>query len=811
MTASSPPRRSAKLVKDLRGAAWLSALVLLGPAVIVLVGMAPSAEAATTRSLAITAATARPTVPFGAFDGNAPKVFDVDGDGDKEIVAQNDNQWVYVFDSRTGGLLAEMKTAFPAGWGARSMNAPEMAVLSNGGQPKLIVANSAAVITSYSYDSLGSTATKLLFRKDWERRLTDCHSNPGMDSKPVLADLDKDGRLEILAATEELGVYALRDNGAVYWKKCIGGGNGEPTVGDLNQDSWPDVVFGSDGGIVTAMNGRTGATMWSFNLLSRFNLGSGSMPVGVAVAQLDGAGGLEVVGGARDSHDATNLANNHALLFALTPTGGLLWGRQDTSGGNPLTYTHPIVVDADGSGSREIYWADWNTMGHKPGNWEVTGPANFYRYDNAGNRVWKTSLATFWNNKDLALADVDGDGAQEVLANGPGGNGHDGIWYLSAGNGAKETFIDTYPYKVNRGAVVADLHGNGRMQWIVQVASFATGGAHGLLVYDTGVGYSSAWPHMPYVSQPRGSGGTATTTQPPATTPPGTFDATFSAVRGNEWWVQASVSGNGHAVAKVDVSLNGGAWQPVAKQSWGWGSSYHIAQGTTVQLRATSGTGATDLSACYRWIPPSNTDAAQVACTGATATSTTTSSSSTSTTGLPGAFDASFSVPSSVNEWWVEVAVTANGQVAKVEAQVNGGSWVLLPKQGWGNWAKSFHVPAGSQVVFRATDSLGQSDTSATFTWLDGSSGGGSGTFAATFTPKSVGNDWWVEVDVGANQPLAKVEARVGSGAWFDLAKQSWGSWAKSTGTAVPNGAQVTFRATGTGGGVATSQPVTWT
>src|SRR5687767_14957501 len=98
------------------------AACLLAPAVLLI--SAEEAQAATTRTLAITSATAKPTVPFGAFDGQAPKVFDINGDGDLEIVAQNDNQWVYVFDARTGGLLAELKTVFPAGWGARSMNAP---------------------------------------------------------------------------------------------------------------------------------------------------------------------------------------------------------------------------------------------------------------------------------------------------------------------------------------------------------------------------------------------------------------------------------------------------------------------------------------------------------------------------------------------------------------------------------------------------------------------------------------------------------------------------------------------------------------
>ncbi|HWH09039.1 MAG TPA: hypothetical protein VNX21_07545, partial [Candidatus Thermoplasmatota archaeon] len=45
--------------------------------------------------------------------------------------------------------------------------------------------------------------------------------------------------------------------------------------------------------------------------------------------------------------------------------------------------------------------------------------------------------------------------------------------------------------------------------------------------------------------------------------PPGNFTATFSGVKGNEWWVQASVSATGGTLARVDVRLDGGAWTPL--------------------------------------------------------------------------------------------------------------------------------------------------------------------------------------------------------------------------------------------------------
>jgi PKD repeat protein len=169
------------------------------------------------------------------------------------------------------------------------------------------------------------------------------------------------------------------------------------------------------------------------------------------------------------------------------------------------------------------------------------------------------------------------------------------------------------------------------------------------------------------------------------------------------------------------------------------------------------------------------------------------------------AYAPTFKVGSGVNEWWVEVHVSPSAQ--KVEAQANGGTWVPLAKTNWGAWAKSFHVPKGSTVAFRATDASGQAATSAPVTWL-----APTGTnptppaYAPTFQVSSSVNEWWVDVRV--SPAAAKVEAQVNGGAWTPLAKTNWGSWAKSI--HAPKGSDVAFRATDANGQAATSAPVTW-
>jgi PKD repeat protein len=185
-----------------------------------------------------------------------------------------------------------------------------------------------------------------------------------------------------------------------------------------------------------------------------------------------------------------------------------------------------------------------------------------------------------------------------------------------------------------------------------------------------------------------------------------------------------------------------------------------------------------------------------------------TSSSATSSSPTP--YAATFTVKPSSGEWWQQVHVTASPAPSRVQMSVNGGAWQTMTLQGYGDWTASAHVAKGSKVVFRATAPDGRMASSPTLTWLGASSSTTTTpAFTASFTPKSVGNDWWVEAAVTGNQPIAKVEAKVGSGAWTALSLQDWGSWAKSLNA--PNGSPVTFRATSSTGATATSSPVTWT
>lgn len=430
----------------------------------------------------------------GQFDV-APLAFDLDEDGDDELVLQANDTFVYVFDAG-GHVMARLPTTYPSDWYIeRVLNAAAAGRLRPGEPISLVVTNHAAYVTVWQVT--GSDARKITFERVWEKRMDDCFGWPGMDAKPTLADVDGDGTLEILVQTEEVGFFALRANGTVLWHQCWAGGNAAPVAGDLDGDGRPEVIVASDNGLLSVLEGATGAPLWTFNAAAYVK--PGAIPVEPTIADLDGKGEKEVLFIARAvlGADPALWPASHMAIFAVhrDPTTWqpeLLWVRQP-SWANPLSYAHLAVLDADGDGRQDIFGIDWNTVGHSPGNWERLGPAHAFRLDADGNDVWVRTLDTWWSNKDIAIADADGDGDLDVLANGPAPDGFDSIVSLDAQTGEPVHYLGVPGWQVMRGAVLTDLHHDGGMQVVFPVMPSAGPGRGALLVFDLGVPYEVRW------------------------------------------------------------------------------------------------------------------------------------------------------------------------------------------------------------------------------------------------------------------------------------------------------------------------------
>ena len=253
------------------------------------------------------------------------------------------------------------------------------------------------------------------------------------DSSPTLADLDGDGKKEIIIGGRDLNgnnpgcggyVYAYHSDGTLYWSAHVRAPvQASPTVADLNGDGKPEVIVGMGGwvdaqcwnGGVVALNGQTGAQLWLFDTQDWLNQAPDGMKDGVwsspVVADLDGDGVPEIAFGAWDqciyllNNNGVPLWGNLPGILPLTYCGGHGFYLEDTS------WSSPAVADVDGDGKLEIIiGADIS-----PGN--VYGdPAGGYIF------VFKkdgTVLARKWIDQVVysspAVADLDKDGKPEII------------------------------------------------------------------------------------------------------------------------------------------------------------------------------------------------------------------------------------------------------------------------------------------------------------------------------------------------------------------------------------------------------------
>lgn len=260
-----------------------------------------------------------------------------------------------------------------------------------------------------------------------------CYSSwceTGWYSSPAVADLDGDGKMEVLGAAYSLFVLNGEDGSEQFRAVAGSGGRVWPgvVVADIDRDDQVEIVIAQSGGYVTVLDG-TGKTVWSRQPTT-------SELRGLSAYDLNGDGFLEiVVTGAVGSRTNTWAYSHKGVLLSgwpqLSNDGGYAWG---------VYNSNAAVHDLDKDGQGEIvvpsdvhYICAYNADGsHIPANLTLYG-------DKAWGKVgvWE-SLAVEkrgWGTCDGGdprseryrpnfahgagvIADVNGDAHLEVVVTG---------------------------------------------------------------------------------------------------------------------------------------------------------------------------------------------------------------------------------------------------------------------------------------------------------------------------------------------------------------------------------------------------------
>jgi hypothetical protein len=346
---------------------------------------------------------------------SSPSIGDVNGDGLPEIVVGHQDGWVRVLNPATGANIA--------GW-------PRPAIVS------------------------GTSPTAI-------------------DSSPAIADLDLNGRKEIVVtagstwvAHQQGGVVVFNANGSVrcrartldlgnIWANTSGpdgygdGNFSSPAIGDVNGDGYPDIVWGSFDQHVHAID-RFCHELPGFPFMVGDSVWSSP-----ALADVTGDGRMDIlIGGDQSPGGQYAHVGGEFLALSWSPSGVHQIWRHDT---NDTVWSSPALGDIDGDGRLDVvvgvgdFWHGsdrskvfaWHASDGSPlGGWPI---------NTAGSTM-----------PSPALGDVTGDGVPEVAV-----ASFDSVLRVYRGNGqvlwARALTANGGPGgPIQASPIIADMNGDGR-------------------------------------------------------------------------------------------------------------------------------------------------------------------------------------------------------------------------------------------------------------------------------------------------------------------------------------------------------------
>ena len=432
---------------------------------------------------------------------STPILADVNGDGAKEMVVGTSDGKVYAIATAPSGARMNIvwmhDTANDLG-GATAIRA-SLAVsdLDRDGRVE-VVAAVGQVFAFYRQGGVvvldGPTGATKLVRKSYD--LTGQSFAPdgytdGVVGTPALADLDNDGKQEIIWGSFDHRVYAMRFNGEMMpgWPVFVRDTVWTtPAMADLDGDGFLEVVFGidthaegspyntQDGGALIAFRGN-GQRMWTQTIAQTIF----SSPL---ITDLENDGQLEIIHGGGDNFASAAAQDAGRRVYVRDASGNIKW--TGVTGG---CVCQPIAVgDVNGDGRLEVIASSYDNR--------------VYVWRSDGSLLWSAAPLNFQGKNERpgppAIADYNGDGVADVFVN----TGWEAA-ALNGMNGAQLTATrfpgDARPaYNTEWAAfenspLVADVDRDGKQE--IVVASGASNGNTGkVFLFDLNTNASGALP-----------------------------------------------------------------------------------------------------------------------------------------------------------------------------------------------------------------------------------------------------------------------------------------------------------------------------
>ncbi len=350
---------------------------------------------------------------------------DLDADGKLEIVfgCYRNDGGIYALNAEDGTLLWSFFPNVPPDEGCNDV-APLIYDVNNDGQPEVIIASSC---TPKTFCLNGKTGQII-----WQA------NTKGSDSPPTIADLNGDGKLEILHGEFQGWVRCLAaETGALLWTLPVDLNSWvqtAPTIVDLDNDGQLDFVVGTwefdSMDSLYAFNGKTKKKMWSIPI-------HGHIYHGTAIADFDNDKKPELLVGSYNSN-----------LYCVNGEDGTIeWTYQ-----GPGAVSAPAVVgDIDNDGECDVVFTSWYKV---------------IALNNNGLLKWEYDVpSSSYNFRGAVLSDINGDEFLDVLFGTYAGefialNGNDGSEIFDMDVAAQ---YGKSPFDINHAPLIADFDGDGKL------------------------------------------------------------------------------------------------------------------------------------------------------------------------------------------------------------------------------------------------------------------------------------------------------------------------------------------------------------
>lgn len=339
---------------------------------------------------------------------STPAVADITGDGRPEVIFTTVDGWVFAVrptDGRTVWSRYLGRTAI--------QSAPAVGQIAGSSAADVVVGtldNRVVVLD-------GPTGGILRTMGGDRTQFCPGHGNcrpAGFFSSPAIADVDGDGRNDIVASSYDHNVYAWTGEGRLIFRRFIEDTSwSSPVVRDIDGDLRPEVIVGGDIYAGNNLGVPEGGLVWVFTRAGGQWHNYPHYPKSIpgqtvwstpAVQDLNGDGRSDIVVGTGNYY-GQSAATRRVYAFTAA-TGDALPGWPITTWGQ--VSNGPVVGDVDRDGKNEVAFASEGDQVYVRNR---NGTPRWNKCSRIGGCVGSSNI-----HSSVSMADLDGDGVQEVLA-----------------------------------------------------------------------------------------------------------------------------------------------------------------------------------------------------------------------------------------------------------------------------------------------------------------------------------------------------------------------------------------------------------